>query len=284
MKLKLLFSNLFVVLMLLLMPAVHADVKTITFCVYNSDKPTVMHKKFEPIVDYLQHDMNMNEIAVKFKFKVHASYSDCLDSLVTGKCDFARIGPASYVLTKERNQDIRILVMEQKKGKKKFNGVFIVPKNSPIQSIKELKGKTFAFGNENSTIGRYLSQAEFVKVEVFASDLKSFRYLGRHDKVALAVANGNYDAGAVKENTYKKYAKSRGLRKIGEYLTVPHKPWVVRAGLDSELFDTLQRALLKLKDKKILKELEKDGFLPAIDEDYDSIRKGMDISREFKKR
>ena len=282
-RLKLLFGKLLVVLILLLVPSVHADVKNITFCVYNSDKPSVMHKKFKPIIDYLQHQTNVDEPAINIIFKIKPSYSDAIDCLVTGKCDFVRFGPASYILAKERNKDIKLLVMEHKKGKKRFKGIFIVPQDSPIHSIKDLRAKTFAFGDKNSTIGHYLSQAELVKAGIFASDLKNFIYLKRHDKVALAVANGNYDAGVVKENTYNEYAESRRLRKIGEFPNVT-KPWIVRAGFDSKLFDALQQALLKLKDKKILKELKQDGFLLVADEDYDFVREGMRISKQFEKR
>lgn len=202
--LKLLYVKLSFILMLSLTPSVFSEVRTFTFGIYTSDKPTVMYKKFKPILGYLQDQMGVDQLEVDLKFKVYSSYSDCIDAIVKGKCDFVRFGPSSYILAKERNKDIRLLVMEHKKGEKRFKGIFITAKDSPIQSISELKGKSFAFGNENSTIGRYLSQAELVKSGIFSSDLKSFNYLGRHDKVALAVAVGNYDAGVVKENTFKK--------------------------------------------------------------------------------
>ncbi len=54
MKLMSSFSKFFIVVMLLFVTTVHAEDKTITFGVYTSDKPTVMHKKFKPIIDYLQ--------------------------------------------------------------------------------------------------------------------------------------------------------------------------------------------------------------------------------------
>jgi len=170
--------------------------------------------------------------------------------------------------------------MEHKKNQKLFYGIFIVPKSSSITSLNEVKGKSFAFGDKNSTIGRYLSQAELVKAGVYAKDLKSYVYLDRHDKAALAVAAGNYDAGVVKENTYKKYADSKGLKKIARFPNVT-KPWVVRAGFDDQLFSVLQQALLELKDEKILKKLKQDGFLAAEDDDYEFVRQGMQRAKEF---
>jgi hypothetical protein len=36
--------------------------------------------------------------------------------------------------------------------------VIAVQKDSPLKTLAELKGKKFAFGDQNSTIGRYLAQ------------------------------------------------------------------------------------------------------------------------------
>ena len=280
MKRKSFLGSFFVVVMLVAIFVGSSYAETITFGVYTSDKPSVMYKQFKPIVDYLQKKVNLNDVNIEINMKIYASYSGAVDALVQGDVDFVRFGPASYILAKEKSKDIRLLAMEHKKNKKKFNGVFIVAKDSPVKSLKELKGKSFAFGNKNSTIGRYLSQAELVEVGIRATDLRKYEYLGRHDKVALAVAVGNYDAGVVKENTYKKYADSKGLKKIAEFPNVT-KPWVVRAGLEDNIFAILQKALLALTDKDILKSLKQDGFLIATDEDYDFVRKGMELSKKF---
>jgi phosphonate transport system substrate-binding protein len=256
----------------------HAE--TITFGVYTSDKPTTMYRKFKPILAYLKDRLGLSGISDGIEIKIYPSYSGALDAIVNGEVDFARFGPASYVLAKERNEGVRLLAMEHKKNQKRFYGIFIVPQSSLITSLEQIRGKSFAFGDKNSTIGRYLSQAELVNVGIHAADLGGYAYLGRHDKVALAVAAGNYDAGVVKENTYKKYAASRGLKQIGRFPNVT-KPWVVRAGIDDNLFGALQQALLDLKDKKILKNLKQDGFLVAEDEDYEFVRNAMRQSAQF---
>jgi len=254
--------------------------ETVTFGIYTSDKPTAMYKKFKPIVDYLQGRIKQSSGNATVEMKIFPSYTAAIDALVEGHVDFVRFGPASYVLANERNQNIRLLAMEHKKNEKRFNGVFIVAKKAPINSIAELKGKSFAFGNKNSTIGRYLSQAELVKAGIRSADLSKHDYLGRHDKVALAVAVGNYDAGVVKENTFKKYADSKGLKQIAQFPNVT-KPWVTRAGINDDMFHILQQGLLELKDKTTLKALKQDGFLLAEDSDYDFVRQGMLLSKEF---
>ncbi len=280
MRKKSLLVNLLAIAMLFVSFVGPGFAETITFGIYTSDKPTTMYQKFKPIIDYLQDRTTQNGGNATVKLKIFPSYAAAVDALVAGNVDFMRFGPASYIRAKDRDENIRLLAMEHKKNKKRFYGVFIVAKNSPINSIKDLKGKSFAFGNQNSTIGRYLSQAELVKAGVRSADLTKYVYLGRHDKVALAVAVGNYDAGVVKENTFKKYAESKGLKKIAQFPNVT-KPWVVRAGFDDNLFAVLQQALLELKDKKTLKALKQDGFLVAEDSDYDFVRQGMRLSEAF---
>lgn len=254
---------------------------TLTFGVYTSDKPTVMYQKFNPVMNYLENYFQQNKIQINIEMKIFPTYSGAITSLAKGEVDFARFGPASYILAKEKNTGIRLLCMEHKNGKKRFKGIFIARKNDDsIIDISDLNGKSFAFGNQNSTIGRYLSQAEMIKKGIKAADLDFFKFLGRHDKVALAVAAGNYDAGVVKENTFDKYSQKKGLKKIGVFPNVT-KPWVVRYGLDQSLYDLLKSGLLALRDDTILKGLKQHGFLQATDHDYDFVRKGMILSREF---
>jgi hypothetical protein len=55
----------------------------------------------------------------------------------------------------------------------------------------------------------------------------------------------------------------------------------VRAGFDEKLFGVLQQTLLELQDRKILKNLKQDGFLAAEDDDYEIVRRGMQLAQEF---
>ena len=204
-----------------------------------------------------------------------------LDALTHGDVDFVRFGPASYVLAKRDEPGIQLLAVEQEDGLKRCKGVIVVRLDSPIQSLSELKGKKFAFGDDNSTIGRYLAQAELAKAGLHASDLASFRYLDRHDKVAKAVEVGDYDAGPVHIATFEAINKEqKKLRVIASFDNVG-KPWIARAGLDARITNTLTSALLGMKSPKHLEVLKVHGFLPAHDEDYDLVRQGMKKAAEF---
>ena len=253
----------------------------LTFGVYQSDKATAMYRMFLPVIENVQE--RAEEIlgrSVDIQFKIYKTYQAAQDALVTGEVDFVRFGPASYVLAKQRNAGIKLLAMELKKGKKRFNGMIITRADSGIDSLWELEGKRFAFGDRNSTIGRYLAQAELVRAGLYMQDLGGHDYLERHDRVATAVLMGDYDAGSLKESTFNKYNKDQQLRVLKKFDNVT-KPWIARAGLDPDVFEALQKGLLELKDPASLAELKISGFGPATDKEYEFVRAGMRAAHYF---
>ncbi len=250
-----------------------------TFGVYQTDKASLVYKKFNPVIDELQQRLRitMGE-DVGVKMKIFKTYAAARDALVKREIDFARFGPASYVIVKNADPEVQLLAMEHKKGKKRFYGIIAVPSGSKIKSLAELKGKRFAFGDPSSTIGRYLAQAELVKVGIHGRDLAKFEYLGRHDLVAKRVALNDFDAGSLKESTFNKFStKLRALHKF-ENVT---KPWVARSGMAAREFKALRQSLLAIRSADALKVLKSSGFIETSDDEYEIIRTGIQQSKRF---
>lgn len=257
---------------------------TLSFGVYQSDKATVMYKKLTPVLEYLQEDLEKRVgRPVDIHLSIFKSYDEGIAALVNGDIDFVRFGPASYITAKAREPKLELIAMEQEGGQKRFKGVVIVRTDSSIQKLEDLKGRRFAFGDPNSTIGRYLVQAELVKAGIHAADLSGAKYLDRHDKVAAAVEVGDFDAGAVMMSSYEQ-ANSKGtLRVIASFDNVT-KPWVARAGLDPAVRAALLESLKSVHDAAVLKELKVSGFTSTSDEEYAFVREGMKIADGFDKR
>jgi len=240
-----------------------------------------MYKTFTPILESIQDSLS-KELGrpVELGLTIFKSYDDGIQALVEGKVDLVHFGPASYITAKEKNPSIQLVAMEHEKGEKRFKGVIVVQKDSPIQTIEDLRGKRFAFGDKNSTIGRYLVQAQLVDNGIYAKDLSSFKYMERHDQVAGAVELGDFEAGSVKSNTFKKYAEKGTLRKLAEFENVT-KPVVARSGFDAVILTAVQNAFYELKDEAILKDLKISGFMPTSDSEYDFVRDGMKKAARF---
>ena len=276
--------NITIIFLCILVQSVSAET-LLSFGLYTSDKPTLLVKKFRPILNTLEKSMSDSlKTKITIKISITNSYEKGILALANSEVDFSRLGPASYIKAREQNPNISLLAMESKKGKKYFEGVICVHENSIIKSIPDLKGKSFAFGDKRSTIGRYLSQQHLYQNGIKAHQLSSYKYLGRHDKVGYAVAKQEFDAGALKKSTFIKLTKKGQALKILAHFDNITKPWVAREGLNKKIFNALKNALLNIKNKEILKVLKKDGFLSANTDDYKVIKQAMDDNKMFFKK
>ena len=170
--------------------------------------------------------------------------------------------------------------MENRKGKKTFNGLIIVAAKSPIKKLSDLQGRSFAFGNKISTIGRYLAQQALRKAGVCAQDLKTFGYMGRHDNVFNAVKLGRFDAGALKESTYNKRNKKKKIRILFSFPNVT-KPWLARGDMDEGIFASLKAVFLGLKGDFAFKKLKIKVFFPTRHADYEVIEESINNVTAF---
>ena len=247
------------------LPAAEAK-QTLVFGAYTSEKPLAMVRQLRPSLNAIADRMSdiLGE-EVEIKMEVAKSYVEGVALLTSGRADFMRLGPASYVSAKQRKNGLELLAVENKKGKKLHAGVICVKADSPIYEISQLRGRSVAFGNSRSTLGRYVAQQTLMQRGVYARSLSRYEYLGRHDKVGRAVASGQYDAGALSESTFKKLIKKGvAIREIAKFKSMT-RAWVAKAGMKPRVMKALRQTLLTLDDRKALKALRFDGFLMAQD-------------------
>jgi phosphonate transport system substrate-binding protein len=262
-------------------PAAATAPVELRFGLYSFKKPTDVYRSFMVAIDDL--DASMSKALgqpVVINLKIYKTYDECLDHFVAGDVDFVRFGPASYVLAKQRQDKIQLLVAEKEDIADNMSGIIAVRSGSPIRSLADLKGRKFAFGDENSTIGRYLAQAELIAAGIHAADLAGFKYLDRHDKVFKAVEIGDFDAGALHYATYQENNRNGQLRELARFRNVG-KPWIARAGLEPRLVEGLRQSLLGVSDPKVLDALSVSGFVKVVDKDFEVIRDSMKKSEEF---
>ena len=251
------------------------------FGVYPSDRATVMYRKFSPILEAIRVPLeNQLKREVDIHMTIFEDYDAGIKALANGDVDFVRFGPSSYILAEQLNPNIKLLAMELRKGLKRFNGLIIAHKESGITEVKDLEGKSFAFGDKNSTIGRFLAQALMVEHGINAETLKSYDFLGRHDKVAIAVMTQTHEAGAIKSSTYKKLCDPEEVIVIRAFSNVT-KPWVASSKLPEHIRNAITESLLMLENQQVIGELGCSGFTVTNSEEYDIIRESMKKAEAF---
>ena len=266
-------------------PPVRADADgpvRLDFGVYSSNKPSAMVRVFKPALNRLEERMSESlGREVDIRMRIAKDYDQGIAALTGGEVDFSHFGPSSYVEAKRANPDLGILAMDSIGGSKVFYGIVAVHEDSDIRGPEDLPGTRFAFGDQGSTIGRFLSQLWLERQGIRADDFEKYDYLGRHDKVGAAVAAGEFDAGALNEKTFAKLvAAGEPLRELARFPNV-QKPWIASSTLEPEVFDALKAALLELDDERALAALKVDGFVEGDDSDYETIRAAMEENDRF---
>jgi phosphonate transport system substrate-binding protein len=240
----------------------------------------------QPIVEILRKRLNM-----EVQPFVATDYTGVVEALRVNKLDIAFLTPASYVLAKNE-ANIRVILKSERKGIPFYYAAIIVRADSGIRSLDDLRGKSFAFGDALSTTGNVIPRRMLKERGIDpVRDFKQVLHSGGHDATVLAVLHGKIDAGATYANfpdgsdtAWMRYLKSaeeaKKIRAIAYSEPIPADNLVVSARLERGLVDQIEQTFIELsrdpQGKKMLRELYQiDGFVPATDGDYDSVRRAF---------
>jgi phosphonate transport system substrate-binding protein len=222
---------------------------------------------------------------------VATDYTGVIEALRGEKLDIAFLTPASYVLAKIET-DVKVVLKSERKGIPVLYAAIITRADSGIQTLDDLRGKSFAFGDALSTTGHVFPRKMFKDRGLDpVRDFKQILYSGGHDATVLAVLNGKVDAGATYANSpdnedtaWMRYLKDpeevKKIRAIAFSEPIPADNLVIRAGLDERVATKIVELFIELssdpKGKKMLRDLYQiDGFVRASDKDYDSVREAF---------
>ena len=157
--------------------------------------------------------------------------------------------------------------------------------DSNINSLQDLTGKTFAFGDPNSTMSYVVPNGMLAEAGITKDKLARHDFLYSHHNVALAVLGGYFDAGAVKEEVFYEFEK-KGIKLIEKSPPIAEHLFVTRSNLPENLIEEIRYHLLNIakdKDKDRILHSMKSGttnLIPVVDEDYDTLRKILAISEQ----
>lgn len=249
------------------------DKPLIRFGVIPRYNPLVMYKRYQPIMDYLT-----AQTPYRFELKISKDYPEAVRFLQQGVTQISSLGDVTFAEASLAYQAIPILKPLNKDGIPFYRSAIIVRADSPLKDIKELRGKSVAFGSPHSTSGNLIPRYLLWDNGIGLRDLKSFENLQHHDAVAKAILKGQYDAGAVKDVVAEKY-RPHGLRILAWSAPIPAVPLVVRTDTPPGVVTAITGALLKLDrnnpaHKAIMKTWDDEfcyGFAPAAIADYSGI-------------
>lgn len=240
----------------------------LTFGIYPYDTPTSIYESFSPLLKELSKKLGM-----PVKIVIAPNYMSHVVNMGTGKIDIGFMGPSPYIRAKDKFGGVELLAKLRMKEDKIDSMVIITHKGSGIKSLKNLKGKTFAFGDPQSYGSHFYPRYLLNRAGVRLNDLKYYDYLGGHSKVILAVSHRDFDAGGVRADIYEKY-RERPVKVIAGPYNIPPHVIVCREGLPKILKNKIKDTLLKIDDKGVLNSIDPNltGFHPVKDSDFSQAR------------
>lgn len=232
----------------------------------------ISYQEKAPLKSYLSKAMGRDVNLV-----IPTSYNATIEALGNGSLDFAYLGGLSY-LKAHKQYDVVPLV--QRSVDLQFHSVFITPSSSPIRSLRDLKGKKFAYGDINSTSGHLIPYMELRQAGLDPDADLQFRYSGSHPATAKAVESGAVDAGALDESVYNSMVSEGKLDKNKVRVFYNSKPfvdyvWVARKDIppaDRERFIQAFTSLKEGPDSQVLQILRGKDFVRATNEEYSVLR------------
>lgn len=222
-----------------------------------------------------------------------SDYTAIIEALRTGQADMAYMGPLAIALADER-ADIEPIAMKAEEGDKSkaiYHSVLITNSaNTEINSIADIKGKTIAFVDPDSTSGNLVPTAEilqaFADENLTSEDLhtngkffEAASYSGKHQAGLQAVIKGDVDVVPISDNILESEiangnAAESDIKIIHTSGAIPAEAMVVRADLDEETKAKVQKFLLGYDNEAYFEQVIKNPiarFVECSIEDYQEI-------------
>ena len=212
------------------------------------EAPTELQRKFKPLGAYLE-----KELGMPVEFVPVSDYAAVVEGIAADRVDLAWLGGFTFVQTRLKTGNAIPLV--QREQDEKFTSKFITA-DASVNSLQDLKGKTFAFGSVSSTSGslmpRYFMQQDGIVPEQFFSRVA---FSGAHDATVAWVQAGKVDAGVLNASVWDKLVAAGKVdtAKVKVIATTPtyyDYNWTVRGSLDPELTARIKAAFLALDPAK----------------------------------
>ncbi len=239
------------------------------------ESPTELIRKFEPLGRYLE-----QQLGRPIRFTPVTDYAATVEGLAAGKLDLVWYGGFTFVQARRRTGTAIPLVQREEDAH--FHSKFIVPASSRAQTLKDLKGGTFAFGSVSSTSGHLMPRFFLLQAGIDPDrDFTRVAYSGAHDVTAKWVEAGKVDAGVVNESIWQRLLDEKKIdpSRVRVLWTTPAYQdynWTVRGDLDPKLIEKIRAAFLALdpsnpEQKKILDLQRTRRFIPTSADRYRDI-------------
>lgn len=228
-----------------------------------------------------------------------SDYNAIIEALRTGQADMAYMGALAVALAVER-AEVEPIVMKAPEGDKSkavYRSVLIAKSdNAEINTVQDIRGKTMAFVDPDSTSGNLIPTAEIINAfpeDQLDSDMlhtngkffEAVSFSGKHQAGLQAVIKGDVAVAPISDQILASEiangnAQESDIKVIHESGEIPAEAMVAGKSVDEELKNKLKEFLTGYANEDYFTQVIKvEGarFVESSVSDYDSIIKLNDI-------
>ncbi len=234
-----------------------------------------------------------DRLGIPVKVSVSTDFNTIIEAMASKKVDVGFLPPTGYVIAKEKGA-AEVILQAQRFGVDDVTGaptenlvdfykaLFIVKKDSSIQSVADLKGAKIAYQNVTSSAG-YVWPAGLLLDNGIdpLKDVQPITVKG-HDQGVLAVLNGDVDAAAIFQDARNIVTKDypsvfEETRILAFTEPIPNDTISVRSDMSAEWVDKIKKAFIDIgKDEEghaIIKEIyTHEGYVESKDSHFEIVR------------
>ncbi|HFD32162.1 MAG TPA: phosphate/phosphite/phosphonate ABC transporter substrate-binding protein [Gammaproteobacteria bacterium] len=253
-----------------------AHLKPFVVGIFPRRNKSVTRRLFNPLIRYLETKLNHRVI-----LKTPATFSIFWEDVEDGKYDLVHFNQYHYIISK-KNLGYTAILRNKEFGKDTLSSAIIVRKDSGINSVDDLKGKTIVFGGGPKAMQSYIYSRYLLKHSGLVAGNYIEDFSINPPNALFALYYKKADAAGVGDTTIKldmvsKQIDTNKLKVLLRGVELPHLPWAIKDDVPLKLRQLIQNTLASLhktsQGKEILKAAGLDQLIPSKDNDYDKHRK-----------
>jgi phosphonate transport system substrate-binding protein len=184
------------------------DPPRLGFTFVGTDNPEAYRDRFQDFVKYLS-----EKTGKPAEYVVVKNADEELRTLRDGVVQVAGVNTGNIPVAVNQLGFVPVCNLASEKGVSSYQMLIIVPANSPIQSVSDLKGHEIALTEPGSNSGFKAPLVLLRDNELLPGQDFSIRYSGSHDKSIAGIAAGTYQAAAVASDLLRRAEADGKIRK-----------------------------------------------------------------------
>ncbi|MFP5257440.1 MAG: phosphate/phosphite/phosphonate ABC transporter substrate-binding protein [Acidobacteriota bacterium] len=254
--------------------------KAVTYAYLPQYAHTVSYERHRLLLDYLS-----RATAIAFRQVFPDTFEEHVHMVERGEIDISFSNPFAYIRMAASGARAFARIIEPS-GKPDFKSQIICRHdNKALSTLDDCRGKRWMAVDPSSAGGYLYALGEFLDHGIRRSDFAEITFApgpgGKQEKVVLAVFAGVCDLGSIRDGALDILRDKIDLgqiRVLAESKAYPGWVYCARPGLPLEITAKIAQAFFALdaarpEDAVILTTAGMRGIIPAVDADYNSVRR-----------